>query len=105
MLSPGGGEGNKAAALAQGKAIMPVLHRVLGALPVGSKEYQMVLRMLTDGAKVFGEPQEGNLIPAAVQQMGKAAAGGNSPLAAVAPGLKPAPIPPPSPASAPMMAA
>ena len=89
MLSPGAGKGNAAASGAQVKAVMGPLHQALAAFPPGSKEYKAVLRALTSLEPIFGPPQEGNLVPAAVQQMGNAAQG-NSPLASVAPGLKPA---------------
>ena len=91
MLSPGAGKGNAAASGAQVKAVMGPLHQALAAFPPGSKEYKAVLRALTSLEPIFGPPQEGNLVPAAVQQMGNAAQQGNSPLASVAPGLKPAP--------------
>lgn len=108
-LAPGAGAGNHAAALAQGKVIMPVLLKILGALPVGSKEYNSVLRMISEGSKVFGEAQEGNLVPAGIAQLATAARNGSSPLSAVAPGLSPNLPPPPSggatPAAAPSMAA
>lgn len=91
MLSPGAGKGNAAASGAQVKAVMGPLHQALAAFPPGSKEYKAVLRALTSLEPIFGPPQEGNLVPAAVQQMGNAAQQGSSPLASVAPGLKPAP--------------
>lgn len=88
MVSPGGGQGNMAAAVAQAKAVMPVLHRALAAFPVGSKEYKSALRALTALEPIFGAAQESNLVPAAVSQMANAAQTGQSPLASVAPGLK-----------------
>lgn len=90
MLSPGGGGGNMAAAVAQVKAVMGPLHQALAAFPVGTKEYKAVLRMLNAAGPVFGQAQEGNLVPAAITQMANAAKTGGSPLASVAPGLKPA---------------
>lgn len=109
MVAPGGGAGNTAAAFAQVKAVMDPLHKALAAFPVGSKEYKAVLAMLNAGSKVFGEAQEGNLVPAAVAQMAKAAQAGNSPLASVAPGMAAQPAPPPgggaAPAAPPAMAA
>ena len=105
MLSPGGGKGNFAAALAQGKAVMPILHQMLSAVPVDSKEYKAILKMITAGSSIFGAPQEGNLVPAAATQIANAAKTGGAPLAATAPGLKPNVPPAAGAAGAPPMAA
>jgi hypothetical protein len=103
MMAPGSGAGNQAAAIAQVKAVMSPLHRALAAVPVGSKEYKGILAALRALAPIFGEAQDGNLVPAAVAQMGQAAKSGGSPLSAVAPGLQPQMTPPsggPSPLAA-----
>lgn len=104
-MAPGGGAGNLAAAQAQVKACLDVLHKVLGAAPVGSKEYKSVLRALNALQPVFGGAEGGNLTQSAAQQMMTAAKGGQSPMASVAPGLQPAAPAAPSPQPSPEMAA
>lgn len=104
-IAPGSGAGNQAAAIAQVKALMSPLHKALAAFPVGSKEYKGTLKAVTALSSVFGQPQDGNLVPAAAQQIGQAAQSGSSPLASVAPGLQPHLPPQPSAASAPSLSA
>lgn len=94
VLSPGGGAGNQAAALASLKAIVPLCHKVLSALPVGGKEYKAVHRILGELNTLFsgdGGASEG-LVPAAIQQMALAAKSGGMPKPP-APGLAAAPPP------------
>lgn len=105
MISPGAGAGNQAAAVAQLKAIMSPMHRALAAFAVGSKEYRAVLSALKALSPIFGEAQDGNLVPAAAQQIMQAARSGQSPLASVAPGIKPSlPMGAPPAAGAPALA-
>jgi len=94
-MSPGNSAGAGAAAMSQIKALMNPLHQILGALPVGSKEYKSVLKALNALQPVFGAPEEGNTSMAAIQNMAKGAQQGQSPIATTAPGLKPN-IPPPT---------
>lgn len=89
MLAPGGGAGNLAAAIAQVKAVMPILHRSLAAAPIGGKEYKHIIGAIKELAALVGEAQDGNLVPAAAQQIMQAAKSGAAPLAAVAPGVAP----------------
>ena len=95
VLSPGGGAGNQAAAMASLKAMVPLVHKVLLALPVGSKEYKTVHRIIGDLNQLFtgaNDATSQGLVPAAIQQMAVAAKGGANPRPP-APGLAPA-LPP-----------
>jgi hypothetical protein len=86
--SPGAGNGNEAAAIAQLKAIFPVLYKVLSALKVGSEAWTSVQEMIRAGGKVVGKTEEDSIVPAAIQQMATAARGGamrNAPPVALAP--------------------
>jgi len=92
VQAPGSGAGNSAAAVAQIKAVLPVMFNTLSAFPAGSKEYKAVLSSVQALNPIFSEPDAKNLVPAAVQQMAMAAKGG--PLqSAPAPGLANAPSP------------
>lgn len=92
MAAPGGGDGNKAAAIAQLKAVAPMLHKAMAAFPFGSKEWSAVSRALTALGPVVGKVEEDSLVPAAISQMAMAAKGG--PLKNAPPvGLSPAAAP------------
>ena len=96
MMAPGGGAGNAAAAGGMVKAILDPLHKILAAVPPGSKEYKAVLKAINALMPVFGGGGEGdNLKATAASQLMKGAQSGASPLASVAPGLSPAPMPAP----------
>lgn len=76
MAAPGGGAGNKAAAVAQLKAIVPTLYKILSAFEFGSKENAAVQRALTALSPIAGKTEEDSLVPSAIQQMALAAKGG-----------------------------
>ena len=99
MMAPGAGDGQLTAMRAMIKALMDPLHKALGAAPLGSREYKALLRAINALQPVFGGAAEGNLQPAAAQQLMRTANAGASPLANVAPGLQNSP-PPPKPAAA-----
>jgi hypothetical protein len=88
MMSPGGGAGNKAAAVQQIKAVMPAL--LIGAMAFegGSKEQQAILRAVSALNPIFGKAEGANMVPAGLATMAQAAKQG--PLsAAPPPGLSP----------------
>ena len=101
MLSPGGGAGNKAAAVATIKAVMPALYTGMMAFEPGSKENQALLRALSALNPIFGKSDQANMVPAALQQLAAAPGAGKGPMsAAPPPGLAKAPPgaePPPAP--------
>jgi hypothetical protein len=95
MLSPGGGAGNKAAAVQQVKAVLPSLLIASMAFDAGSKEQQALIRAVSALNPIFGKAQGENMVPAGLATMAQSAAKG--PLsAAPPPGLKPSPTPPPN---------
>lgn len=78
VAAPGNGAGNEAAAIAQLKAIFPLLYKILSALKVGSESWTAVQNMIRDGGKVVGKTEENSLVPSAIQQMAMAAKGGGA---------------------------
>jgi len=93
MLSPGGGAGNKAAAIQQVKAVMPALLHASMAFDAGSKEQQALIRAVSSLNPIFGKAEGANMVPAGLATMAQAAKQG--PLsAAPPPGLTPSPKPP-----------
>ena len=95
MLSPGGGAGNKAAAIQQVKAVIPALLMASMAFESGSKEQQALLRAISAVNPVFGKAEGSNMVPAALATMAQSAKQG--PLsAAPPPGLVSNNTPPPS---------
>jgi hypothetical protein len=94
MLSPGGGAGNKAAAVQQVKAVMPAIMMAMMAFEAGSKEQQALNRALSALGPIFGKAEGTNLVPAALSTMAQAQKQG--PLsAAPPPGLVSNNSPPP----------
>ena len=94
MLSPGGGAGNKAAAVQQVKAVMPAIMMAMMAFEAGSKEQQALNRALSALGPIFGKAEGTNLVPAALATMAQANKAG--PLsAAPPPGLVSNNSPPP----------
>ena len=94
MLSPGGGAGNKAAAIQSIKAVMPTLLRGSMAFEAGSKEQQAVLRAVSSLNPIFGKAEGENMVPAGLATMAMNAKQG--PLsAAPPPGLTSNNSPPP----------
>lgn len=94
MLSPGGGAGNKAAAVQQIKVVLPALLLASMAFEAGSKEQQAVLRAVSALNPVFGKAEGTNMVPAGLATMAQASAKGPM-SAAPPPGLSPSPTPPP----------
>lgn len=76
MVAPGGGAGNTAAAVAQLKAVVPMLYKILAALPVGSEDWKSVSDMVRAAGKIVGNTEKDSLVPSAIQQMALAAKGG-----------------------------
>jgi hypothetical protein len=100
MLSPGGGEGNQAAAIQSIKAVMPAILKASMAFPSGSKEQQAILRAIQSLNPVFGKAEGTNMVPAGLAAMAMQAKGG--PLsAAPPPGLVSDNSPPPGMGGAP----
>lgn len=99
MLSPGGGAGNKAAAVQSVKAVMPLILKAAMAFEGGSKEQQALLRAAAALNPVFGKAEGANMVPAGLAQM--AMANKQGPLsAAPPPGLVSNNTPPPGMAGA-----
>jgi hypothetical protein len=95
MMSPGGGAGNKAAAVQSVKAVMPMLLKASMAFEAGSKEQQALLRAMSSLNPIFGKAEGANMVPAGLAQMAMAAKGGPM-SSAPPPGLVSNPTPPPS---------
>jgi hypothetical protein len=83
MLSPGGGAGNKAAAVQSVKAVMPLILKAAMAFEGGSKEQQALLRAAAALNPVFGKAEGANMVPAGLAQM--AMANKQGPLSAAPP--------------------
>jgi len=83
MLSPGGGAGNKAAAVQSVKAVMPMLLKASMAFEAGSKEQQALLRAMSSLNPIFGKAEGANMVPAGLAQMAMASKQG--PLSAAPP--------------------
>ncbi len=95
MMSPGGGAGNKAAAVQQVKAVLPALLMASMAFEAGSKEQQALLRSVSALNPIFGKAEGANMVPAGLATMAQAAKQGGPMSAAPPPGLKPDTTPPP----------
>jgi hypothetical protein len=94
MLSPGGGEGNKAAAVQTVKGIIPGLLKASMAFEAGSKEQQALLRAVASLNPIFGKAEGSNMVPAGLAAL--AMANKQGPLsAAPPPGLASNTTPPP----------
>lgn len=93
MLSPGGGDGNKAAAVATIKGIMPALYKGMMAFEPGSKENQAILRALSALSPIFGKAEAANLVPAAMRQLAQAGPQPGGLASAPPPGIAAAPLP------------
>lgn len=76
VAASGGGAGNKAAADALVKAMIPGLHKALSAYPPESKEYKAVLRALSALTANFKGAEEESMVPAALLQLAQAQKGG-----------------------------
>lgn len=104
MLSPGGGAGNKAAAVQQVKAVMPAIMMAMMAFEAGSKEQQALNRALSALGPIFGKAEATNMVPAALATMAQANKQGPM-SAAPPPGLVSNNSPPPGMGGAPGEAA
>lgn len=94
MLSPGAGEGRKAAAIQSLKAAnATILHASL-AFESGSKEQQAALRAVQALNTITGKAEGTNMVPAGIAAMAQANKNG-PPSAAPPPGLTPSPVPGP----------
>lgn len=94
MLSPGGGAGNKAAAIQSVKAVLPTLLKASMSFEAGSKEQQALLRSVSALNPIFGKAEGTNMVPAGLATMAMNAKQG--PLsAAPPPGLVSNNAPPP----------
>ena len=69
MMSPGGGAGNKAAAVQSVKAVMTILLKASMAFEAGSKEQQALLRAMSSLNPIFGKAEGSNMVPAGLAQM------------------------------------
>lgn len=96
MLSPGGGAGNKAAAIQTVKGLLPGLIMASMAFESGSKEQQAILRAVSSLNPIFGKAAGENMVPAGLAQMATMAKQGSPMSAAPPPGLTANPTPPPS---------
>jgi len=83
VMSPGGGAGNKAAAVQSVKAVMPMLLKASMAFEAGSKEQQALLRAMSSLNPIFGKAEQANMVPAGLAQM--AMANKQGPLSAAPP--------------------
>jgi hypothetical protein len=72
MMSPGGGAGNKAAAVQTVKAIMPAILKAAMAFEGGSKEQQALLRAMSSLNPIFGKAEGANMVPAGLAQLAMA---------------------------------
>ena len=83
MMSPGGGAGNRAAAVQQVKTVMPALLIASMAFEAGSKEQQAILRAVSSLNPIFGKAVGSNMVPAGLATMAQATKQG--PLSAAPP--------------------
>ena len=95
MLSPGGGAGNKAAAMQSVKVAMPTLLHAALAYEVGSKEQQALINAYRALTPIFGKAEGSNMVPAGIATMAMNAQKGGGMSAAPPPGIKPTNTPPP----------
>lgn len=72
MMSPGSGDGNKAAAVQSVKAVMPMLLKASMAFEAGSKEQQALLRAMSSLNPIFGKAEGANMVPAGLAQLAMA---------------------------------
>lgn len=72
MLSPGGGAGNKAAAIQSVKAVMPAILMASMAFESGSKEQQALLRAIQSLNPIFGKAEGANMVPAGLATLAQA---------------------------------
>ena len=69
VTSPGGGEGQKAAAAAAVKAMLEYLPKMLAGFEIGSPEYKALVQCLSILSKTFGGGNNGQLVPSAIMGM------------------------------------
>lgn len=104
MLSPGGGAGNKAAAVQKIKTAADVIVLAMNAFEVGSKEQQALMRAAQALSGIVGKSTGTNMVPADITAMAQAAQKG-PPSGAPPPGVMPGGPPPGAGAEPPPMAA
>ena len=95
MLSPGGGAGNKAAAMQAVKPAIDILLKAAMSFDGGSKEQQALLRAVSSLNPIFGKAEGQNMVPAGLAAMAQASKGGGPMSAGPPPGLVPSSSPPP----------
>lgn len=94
-LSPGGGEGNSAAARSIVHSVVPILHQALNAFPFKSKEYGAISEALRSLRKQFGQEDEAKkAVPAQIQQLMQASQKRGPAAAVPSPGIGGAQKPP-----------
>jgi hypothetical protein len=69
MMSPGGGAGTKANAVAGLKGIIQSLVRKLADFDVGSKEFMAVDSAIRSLTRAFGKSSGSDMVPAALKQL------------------------------------
>jgi hypothetical protein len=102
MVSPGGGAGNQAAAMANIKACMRTMQMSMLAYEPGSKEFQGLMRALSALNPLFGESKGPDVTPAAMRQMAQTQNPGGPLAGAPPPGIASAALPPAPPPGGPM---
>lgn len=75
MTTPAAGAGNEAAADGLIKALIPALHKALGAYQIGSKKYAAVLNAIRALTANFGKENQQSLVPSAIMQLAQASRG------------------------------
>jgi hypothetical protein len=75
-MSPGGGAGHEAAAIADIKSTIPILMKSANVFPVGDKRRQALLRSVMALEANFGKSDTDDLTGAAAQRIGNAAKSG-----------------------------
>ena len=72
-LSPGAGAGHEAAAMADIKAVIPILLKAINNFPVGDKRRQALMQSVTRLEANFGKSAEDDITPAATARIAAAA--------------------------------
>jgi hypothetical protein len=75
-MSPGSGAGHEAAAMADIKAVIPILMKSVNAFPVGDKRRQALMQSVLRLEANFGKSENDDLTGAAADRIGAAAKSG-----------------------------
>ena len=75
--SPGAGAGHEAAAMADIKAVIPILMKSLNAFPVGDKRRQALMQSVLRLEANFGKSENDDLTGAAADRISQAAKSGS----------------------------